>query len=156
MKGVQQRIARVTSTDGTSLAYSSIGAGRPLLYVSGWLSHLELSWELSEERAFYEHLAEGCRLVRYDRAGCGLSPYPAIDAPTSPTPSTAKRYKPKNRTCGSGKKKQQPKDDTRSNACSSLLAPTRVASVKNYPGHGPIGRCCRNKRQDELNQAPEI
>ena len=53
MKGVQQRIGRVTSTDGTSLAYSSIGAGRPLLYVSGWLSRLELSWELSEERAFY-------------------------------------------------------------------------------------------------------
>ena len=68
MKGVQQRTGRVTSTDGTWLAYSSIGAGRPLLYVSGRLSHLELSWELSKERAFYEPLAEGCRLVRYDRA----------------------------------------------------------------------------------------
>jgi len=77
---------------GQQLAYSSIGAGRPLLYVSGWLSHLELSWELSEERAFYERLAEGCRLVRYDRAGCGLPPYQATDAPTSPTPSTAKSW----------------------------------------------------------------
>ncbi|GAA1991925.1 alpha/beta fold hydrolase [Microbacterium pumilum] len=70
---MQQRIARVTSTAGSEVAYASIGAGRPLLYVSGWLSHLELSWELPEERAFYESLAEGGLLVRYDRAGCGLS-----------------------------------------------------------------------------------
>ena len=39
----------------------------------GWLTHLELSWELPAERALYEALAQGCRLVRYDRAGCGLS-----------------------------------------------------------------------------------
>ncbi len=71
----------MTTTDGTDVAYSSIGAGRPLLYVTGWLSHLQLSWELPEERAFYESLAEGCRLVRYDRAGCGLSA--ASDRPQS-------------------------------------------------------------------------
>ncbi|WP_426518249.1 alpha/beta fold hydrolase [Diaminobutyricibacter sp. McL0618] len=70
---MQQRIGRVTTTDGTELAYASVGEGRPVVYVSGWLSHLQLSWELLEERAFYEGLAEGCRLVRYDRAGCGLS-----------------------------------------------------------------------------------
>ena len=70
---VQQRIGRLTATDGTEIAYATIGAGRPLVYVSGWLSHLELSWELPEERAFYESLGKGCRLVRYDRAGCGLS-----------------------------------------------------------------------------------
>lgn len=70
---MQQRIGRVTTADGSDLAYASVGAGRPLLYVSGWLSHLQLSWELPEERAFYESLAQGCRLVRYDRVGCGLS-----------------------------------------------------------------------------------
>jgi pimeloyl-ACP methyl ester carboxylesterase len=70
---VQQEIARVTTTDGTVVAYASIGAGRPVVYVAGWLSHLQLSWELPEERAFYESLAQGRRLIRYDRAGCGLS-----------------------------------------------------------------------------------
>jgi pimeloyl-ACP methyl ester carboxylesterase len=70
---VQQHLARLTMTDGTALAYATVGEGRPLLYVSGWLSHLELSWAPAEERAFYEALAEGCRLVRYDRAGCGMS-----------------------------------------------------------------------------------
>ena len=78
---MQQRIDRLTTTGGTDLAYASVGAGRPLLYVSGWLSHLQLSWEQPDERAFYESLATGCRLVRYDRAGCGLSA--ASDRPPS-------------------------------------------------------------------------
>lgn len=74
MEGVEQHISRVTTADGTVVAYATIGAGRRVVYVTGWLSHLRLSWELPEERAFYESLAHGCRLVRYDRAGCGLSP----------------------------------------------------------------------------------
>lgn len=78
---VQQRIGRLELADGSDLAYASVGAGRPLLYVSGWLSHLQLSWEMPAERAFYESLADGCRLVRYDRAGCGLSA--ASDRPPS-------------------------------------------------------------------------
>jgi pimeloyl-ACP methyl ester carboxylesterase len=80
---VAQRIERVTTADGEEIAVATVGAGRPLVYVSGWLSHLELSWELPEERAFYESLAEGCRLIRYDRAGCGLS------APSAIPPSLA-------------------------------------------------------------------
>jgi len=78
---VEQRLGRVETSDGTVVAYASVGAGRPLVYVSGWLTHLELGWALPAERAFYEALAQGCRLVRYDRAGCGLSP--ATDRPPS-------------------------------------------------------------------------
>ena len=74
-------MGRLTTADGSPVAYASVGAGRPLLYVSGWLSHLQLSWELPAERAFYESLAEGGLLVRYDRVGCGLSP--ASDRPPS-------------------------------------------------------------------------
>jgi pimeloyl-ACP methyl ester carboxylesterase len=80
---MQQRIGRVSTADGTELAVGSVGSGRPVLYVSGWLSHLERGWELPEERAFCESLAQGCRLVRYDRAGCGLS------APSGRPPSLA-------------------------------------------------------------------
>src|SRR5262245_29496465 len=47
----------------------------------GWLTHLELSWELPAERALYEALAQGGRLIRYDRAGSGLSA--ATDRPAS-------------------------------------------------------------------------
>src|SRR4051794_16695715 len=80
-RGVQQRLDRVVSADGTAVAYASAGAGRPLVYVMGWLTHLRLGWELPAERALYEALAQGCRLVRYDRAGSGLSA--ASDRPAS-------------------------------------------------------------------------
>jgi len=80
-RGVQQRLGRVELADGTAVAYGSVGAGRPLVYVMGWLTHLELGWELPAERALYEALAQGCRLVRYDRAGCGLSA--AVERPAS-------------------------------------------------------------------------
>lgn len=70
---MEQRVRRVTLADGTGLAYATVGAGPPLVYVMGWLTHLELSWGLPAERAFYEALAQGRCLVRYDRAGCGLS-----------------------------------------------------------------------------------
>ncbi|MEV8212838.1 alpha/beta fold hydrolase [Leifsonia sp. NPDC077715] len=70
---MQQHLTRVATEDGTGIAVATVGDGRRILFVSGWLSHLELGWQLPEERAFDEALARGARLVRYDRAGCGLS-----------------------------------------------------------------------------------
>jgi pimeloyl-ACP methyl ester carboxylesterase len=70
---MHQQVGQVMLADGTDVSFASVGAGRPLVFVMGWLTHLELSWELPAERAFYEGLAQGCRLVRYDRVGCGLS-----------------------------------------------------------------------------------
>ena len=70
---MEQRVLRLTLADGTDLSYALVGAGPPMVYVTGWLTHLELSWRLPAERAFYEALGQGRCLVRYDRAGCGLS-----------------------------------------------------------------------------------
>lgn len=67
--------------DGVALASAELGSGRPLLYVGGWLSHLERSWALPEERALYEALSRGRLLVRYDREGNGLSD-PAAGPPS--------------------------------------------------------------------------
>jgi pimeloyl-ACP methyl ester carboxylesterase/DNA-binding CsgD family transcriptional regulator len=61
------------------VAFATVGTGPPLLFVGGWLSHLELSWGLLEERSFLEALAFRRTLVRYDRSGCGLSDRP-LDA----------------------------------------------------------------------------
>jgi pimeloyl-ACP methyl ester carboxylesterase/DNA-binding CsgD family transcriptional regulator len=70
---VEQSVGSVELSDGTSVAYATTGMGPPLLFVGGWLSHLELSWALLAERSFLEALARGRTLVRYDRPGCGLS-----------------------------------------------------------------------------------
>jgi pimeloyl-ACP methyl ester carboxylesterase/DNA-binding CsgD family transcriptional regulator len=68
-----QRIATTTSPAGRRIGYAVTGSGPPLVYVSGWLGHLELSWSIPAERAYYEALADGRTLIRYDKPGCGLS-----------------------------------------------------------------------------------
>ena len=80
-----QRIAMTTSPAGARIAYAVTGSGPPLVYVSGWLGHLELSWALPAERAYYEALADGRTLIRYDKPGCGLSAAEAGAQPTSYT-----------------------------------------------------------------------
>jgi pimeloyl-ACP methyl ester carboxylesterase/DNA-binding CsgD family transcriptional regulator len=77
-----QRIAMTTSPAGRQIGYAVTGSGPPLVYVSGWLGHLELSWALPAERAYYEALADGRTLIRYDKPGCGLSA-PVLESPYS-------------------------------------------------------------------------
>lgn len=75
---MEQRIARTELADGTEIAYATAGAGPMLLFLPGWVSHVELDWALTPQRRFFEALAPGRTLVRYDRPGCGLSgPLPA-------------------------------------------------------------------------------
>jgi pimeloyl-ACP methyl ester carboxylesterase/DNA-binding CsgD family transcriptional regulator len=73
MGGVKQRLESTRMRDGTEIAYAVSGWGPFLVLAPGWLTHLELGWAMPEERAFYETLSRGRTLVRYDKAGCGLS-----------------------------------------------------------------------------------
>jgi pimeloyl-ACP methyl ester carboxylesterase/DNA-binding CsgD family transcriptional regulator len=77
---LEQRLGSVRLSDGTRVAYATAGHGPPLLFIGGWLSHLELSWALPAERHLFECLARGRTVLRYDRPGCGLSDRPARGA----------------------------------------------------------------------------
>jgi pimeloyl-ACP methyl ester carboxylesterase/DNA-binding CsgD family transcriptional regulator len=80
---VKQRLASTRLADGTEIVYALIGRGPLLVHAPGWLTHLEVSWAMPAERRFYEMLAGGRTLVRYDKPGCGLS------ATTTAPPSLA-------------------------------------------------------------------
>lgn len=73
MAYVEQRLGLARLEDGTAVRFAVAGTGPIAIYVPGWVSHLELGWALPAEREFYEQLATGRTLVRYDRPGCGLS-----------------------------------------------------------------------------------
>jgi pimeloyl-ACP methyl ester carboxylesterase/DNA-binding CsgD family transcriptional regulator len=79
---MEQRLGSTRTRDGMEVAYASAGSGPPLLFVGGWLSHLELSWALPAERRLLESLALGRTLLRYDRPGCGLSGRPSSSEPS--------------------------------------------------------------------------
>ena len=70
---VEQQLGRTTLADGTAIRFAVAGRGPVAIYVPGWVSHLELGWAVPAERRFYEGLANGRTVVRYDRPGCGLS-----------------------------------------------------------------------------------
>jgi pimeloyl-ACP methyl ester carboxylesterase/DNA-binding CsgD family transcriptional regulator len=59
-------------SDGVRIAYYSIGAGPPLIYMTP-RSHLEREWQYPEQRAWLERMAKDRRLIRFDRRGTGLS-----------------------------------------------------------------------------------
>jgi class 3 adenylate cyclase/pimeloyl-ACP methyl ester carboxylesterase len=63
------------TSDGVSIAYWVIGAGEPPLVMSSPLawSHISLEWRSTQLAAWYEHLASGRMLVRYDQRNQGLS-----------------------------------------------------------------------------------
>src|SRR3979490_273883 len=60
-------------TNGARMAYAVIGEGPLVLCPAWWVSHVERDWEHPGFRRFFTRLADGFRVVRYDRPGTGLS-----------------------------------------------------------------------------------
>ncbi|MDX1881910.1 alpha/beta fold hydrolase [Mycolicibacterium sp. 120270] len=55
------------------VAYETRGDGPPLVAAAWWVSHLELDWQSSGFRRFWEGVADGFTFIRYDRLGVGMS-----------------------------------------------------------------------------------
>jgi len=70
---------RYCTTPAGRVAYSTAGAGPPLLCDSGWITHLTGQLELFSFASFMARLAERYTVIRYDKPGCGLSDRDGID-----------------------------------------------------------------------------
>lgn len=68
-----QQIRFLKSPDGTSLAYSVSGQGRPLIKAANWLSHLEFDHQSPVWLHWWRELSARYQLIRYDERGSGLS-----------------------------------------------------------------------------------
>lgn len=55
------------------VAYEMRGDGPPLVAPAWWVSHLELDWQSPGFRQFWDQVADGYTLIRYDRLGAGMS-----------------------------------------------------------------------------------
>ena len=70
----QQPTTRYARSGSVSIAYQVIGDGpRDLVFVSGWVSHLESGWDEPLLAGFRRRLASFSRLIRFDIRGTGLS-----------------------------------------------------------------------------------
>jgi DNA-binding winged helix-turn-helix (wHTH) protein/pimeloyl-ACP methyl ester carboxylesterase len=76
---LRQVIRFCTATDGTRIAYSTVGGGPPLVKAANWLNHLEHEWESPVWKHWVADLSRHRMFVRYDERGCGLSDWNVPD-----------------------------------------------------------------------------
>src|SRR5713101_9299930 len=63
-----------TRSSNLHIAYQVVGQGPlDLVYVPGWISHVELAWEEPTLATFLRRLASFSRLITFDKRGTGLS-----------------------------------------------------------------------------------
>src|SRR3990170_1890214 len=70
---MEPRIQYAKTTDGVNIAFWTLGEGLPFVCMPAMFSHVQLDWQYPDVRRWYERLARGRMLVRYDGRGVGLS-----------------------------------------------------------------------------------
>jgi pimeloyl-ACP methyl ester carboxylesterase/class 3 adenylate cyclase len=71
---------RYAKSGDVNIAYEVVGDGSlDLVYVSGWVSNLELMWDEPQYERFLRRLASFSRLIVFDKRGTGLSDPVALD-----------------------------------------------------------------------------
>jgi len=71
---------RYARSEDVNIAYQVFGDGEiDLVYVPGWVSHVELAWELPDLAAGFERLASFSRVILFDKRGTGMSDPVAAD-----------------------------------------------------------------------------
>lgn len=71
---VSRSPVRYVANSNVHIAYQVVGEGPiDLLFIHGFLSHLELAWENPEFTNFFEQLGRFARVILFDKRGIGLS-----------------------------------------------------------------------------------
>jgi DNA-binding winged helix-turn-helix (wHTH) protein len=74
-----QKITFCRTPDGVNIAVASAGRGKPLIFHSTWLNHIEYEWQHPVRAPLLHFLANRFRLIRFDVRGVGLSDRDAVD-----------------------------------------------------------------------------
>ncbi len=70
---MEPRIQYAQTKDGVSIAFWTLGEGMPLVHMPLLFPHVQMEWQIPEQRRWYERLAQRRKVVRYDFRGFGLS-----------------------------------------------------------------------------------
>src|SRR5205807_1446678 len=83
--GVQVPDVQYVKSGDVHIAYQVTGDGPfDLVFVPGYVTHMELQWKLAGFPSFLTELGEFCRLIRFDKRGTGMSD-PVSGAPSLET-----------------------------------------------------------------------
>jgi class 3 adenylate cyclase/pimeloyl-ACP methyl ester carboxylesterase len=70
---------RYAQSSGYSIAYQMLGQGPDLVLIPGFVSNVEMVWEIPAAARFLERLASFSRLIIFDKRGTGLSDRVPVD-----------------------------------------------------------------------------
>ncbi|MBL0170837.1 MAG: alpha/beta fold hydrolase [Gemmatimonadaceae bacterium] len=71
---VTRSTIRYANNAGVHIAFQIVGDGPvDLLFMHGFVSHLDLAWEEPEYTAFFEHIGRSARVILFDKRGVGVS-----------------------------------------------------------------------------------
>lgn len=70
---MERQVRFCKTADGVRIAYATYGSGPPLVYVPGWISHIDLDWQIPAAREAAEGLGQHFSCIRLDKRGTGLS-----------------------------------------------------------------------------------
>ena len=71
---MEPKIQYAKTSDGVSIAYATVGEGRPLVWVTSIpYTHCQRAWEVPELRRYLETIGRHRKLIQYDIRGTGLS-----------------------------------------------------------------------------------
>ncbi len=74
MAGLTEPETKYAKSGDVNIAYQVVGEGPiDLVWVPGFVSHLEVGWEEPSYRRFFERLASFSRVIIFDKRGTGLS-----------------------------------------------------------------------------------
>lgn len=67
-------VTRYVKSDGVHIAYQVLGEGPfDVVFVPGFVSNVEATWQSPVRAAFFRRLASFCRLIMFDKRGTGMS-----------------------------------------------------------------------------------
>jgi pimeloyl-ACP methyl ester carboxylesterase/class 3 adenylate cyclase len=64
---------RYAGSGDVAIAYQAVGEGRDVVFVPGWVSHVELGWEVPFHGELRRRLSSFARFIVFDKRGTGLS-----------------------------------------------------------------------------------
>jgi hypothetical protein len=90
MSAPQTKYAK--TADGVHVAFQAFGDGPiDILFVLGWVTHIERMWDQPKIARFLERLSSFARVMVFDKRGVGLSDrVPGTDCPRSRSVSTTR------------------------------------------------------------------
>ena len=71
---MDQPTTRYAQSGDVSIAYQVLGEGPiDMVFIFGWVSHLEDVWQVPAQTKFFQRLASFSRLILFDKRGTGMS-----------------------------------------------------------------------------------